>query len=220
MADKKRKIGMFGGTFDPVHKGHLAVAHGALDRYCLDEIIFIPAARPPHKRQPMTGFRHRAAMLEAALAGEAKFSISLIEAERSAPSYTLDTLVEIRERVGNHHYHLLIGADSFVEVHLWYRYRDIFRLADFVVAARPGIDREEVARQVRRLPGSFRYDSDKEMWTREDDDFHIFYFSAVHMDLSSSEIRGRLLGNREVKDVLPARVAEYIRTHRLYVKTG
>jgi len=215
ISGKKRKIGLFGGTFDPVHKGHLAVAQGVLAQYRLDEIIFIPAPYPPHKQKPLTGFGHRVAMLEAVLAGEPRISISLLEAERRSPSYTVDTLLDLRERVGDHHYHLIIGADSFIEVHLWYRYHALFQLTDLVVAARPGINREEIARQVDSLPGRFRYDLEHEMWTR-DDGFHIYYFSAVNADLSSSEIRSRLIQKRDVKHLLHPEVMEYIEKHHLY----
>lgn len=215
----KRKIGLFGGTFDPVHKGHLAVARGVLARYGLDELLFIPAPYPPHKNRQLTGFQHRVAMLETVLAGEPKIAISLIEAERPSPSYTLYTLLALREKLGDHSYYLLIGADSFVEVHLWYRYRELFHLTDLIVAARPGIDREEVVRQVGRLPGLFRYDRDGDAWIR-DDGFRICYFSSIQVDLSSSEIRERLALNREVNDLLPPAVLEYIRKHHLYAGTG
>ena len=165
---KARKIGMFGGTFDPVHKGHLAVAKGVLDRYGLDEVLFIPAPRPPHKGNPQTDFYHRVAMLEAVLVNEPKMSISMIEAERLTPSYTFDTLVELRKRVGDHRYHLIVGADSFIEIHLWYRYQELCTLTDMIIAARPGIELVRVAEQVSRLPGRFVYDAEEQVWTRDD----------------------------------------------------
>lgn len=210
---------MFGGTFDPVHKGHLAVARGVLARYGLDELLCIPAPHPPHKSRPLTGFQHRVAMLETVLADEPNISVSLIEAERASPSYTIDTLVALREKAGDHHYHLLIGADSFVEVHLWHRYRELFLLTDLIVAARPGIDRREITGQVGRLPGSFQHDREQDAWIREDG-FRIYYFSSIRVDLSSSEIRERLALNMEVNDLLPPAVLEYIRKHRLYGGSG
>lgn len=212
-----RKIGLFGGTFDPVHKGHLAVARHVLAQYCLDEIIFIPAPYPPHKSRPLTGFDHRVAMLEAALAGEPATSISLLEAERNSPSYTIDTLLELRQRIGDNKFYLIIGADSFVEVHLWYRFQDLFELTDLIVAARPGIERDAIGEQVGRL-GRFQYDPEQDVWSR-DDGFCIFYHSAVHVDLSSSEIRSRLIQGVQAGELLHPDVAAYVNNHQLYARS-
>ena len=218
-SDKKRKIGLFGGTFDPVHKGHLAVAEGVLRRYGLDQCVFIPAPYPPHKKKPQTEFSHRVAMLEAVLANKPKWSISLIEAERQYPSYTVDTLHALREQLGDQLYHLIIGADSFIEIHLWYRYRELLQLTDLIVAARPGIGHEEINAQVNKLPGRFQYDKSRERWNR-DDGLRIYYFSDIHVDLSSSEIRDKLKNNNDVEGVLPAEVIEYIKRNSLYSISG
>jgi nicotinate-nucleotide adenylyltransferase len=210
-----RKIGLFGGTFDPVHKGHLALARGVLSEYGLDELLFIPAPYPPHKNKALTDFRHRVAMLEAALAGEARILVSLVEAQREPPSYTLDTVLALRGKMGNHQYHLLMGADSFVEVHLWYRFQELLRLADVIVAARPGIGRYEIERQVRLLPWSFRPESSGDAWTGENG-LCIRYYSGVCMDLSSTEIRRRLRLGEDVSDFLHPEVLGYIREQGLY----
>ena len=218
-SEEIRRIGVFGGTFDPVHKGHLAVARGVLAEYDLEELLFVPAPYPPHKNRRMTDFRHRVAMLEAVLAGEPKIFVSLIEAQRKPPSYTLDTILAMRKQMGNHHYFLLIGADSFIEVHLWYRYRDLFRYADLIVAARPGIDRQRIIRQVDNLPGPFCYRSQQDSWSR-DDGFHVYYYSSVQADQSSSEIRQRLRRKQTVQDLLPPEVMHYITKHGLYGTSG
>jgi len=215
ISDKKQKIGIFGGTFDPVHKGHLSVAGAVLKRYRLDKIVFIPAPYPPHKRRPLADFSHRVAMLESVLADEPQISISLLEAERQPPSYTIDTLLELRDRVGDQQFYLIIGADSFTEIHLWYMYKDLFRLTDLVVAARPGIDMKTIAAQIEFLPGDFQYDPKKEMWTRGDN-FHIYYFSDIHVALSSSEIRNRLVRGDDVKEFLPTEIIDYIDKNHLY----
>lgn len=216
--DKKQKIGIFGGTFDPVHEGHLSVARGVLERYRLDKVFFIPAPYPPHKRQPLTHFSHRVGMLKSVLAGEPKISISLVEAERQSPSYTIDTLIELQKRLGDHNFYLIIGADSFTEINLWYRYTDLFSLTDLIVAARPGISLEKIARQVSSLPGDFQYDSQREIWIRNDG-FHIFYFSDIHVALSSFEIRSRLVQGVGVNELLPSEVIDYIDKHSLYVRS-
>ena len=112
--EKKKKIGILGGTFDPVHDGHLAIAGRAEEALSLDRVIFIPAADPPHKKGTDASYGHRLAMLEAALAGayeynkNNKFEISLLEAERATPSYTVDTLLELQKRLGKQHYFFII----------------------------------------------------------------------------------------------------------------
>jgi len=214
-AEKVRKIGVFGGTFDPVHHGHLAAARGVLAGFRLDRLLFIPAAYPPHKRQPAASFSHRLAMLELALAGRSRMSISLLEAERQAPSYTVDTLHELRTRLGPQAFYLIIGADSFRELHLWYRYADLLRLADLVVVARPGVPAVDLDDAVNLLPGHFTFDERRQAWCR-DDGSRIFYFADSHSGVSSSEIRKRLARGEPVETLLPPAVLHYIKLHGLY----
>lgn len=212
--EKIHKIGILGGTFDPVHKGHLAVARVVIDRYLLDEILFIPSFSPPHKDRKLTAFSHRVAMLEAALSGEPRMSVSIIEAERGTPSYTVDTLTELHQRIPATGFYLVIGADMFAEIQLWYRYRDLFELAHLIVAARPGISREVVAQQVARL-GDFDFDEAQQMWSREDG-FMIFYCADVAESISSSEIRTCLAEGSSVAEYVVPSVLEYIQSNRIY----
>jgi len=206
---------VFGGTFDPVHQGHLSAARGVLAAFRLDQLLFIPAAYPPHKRQPAASFSHRLAMLELALADSPQMSISLLEAERQAPSYTVDTLHELRTRLGPQDFYLIIGADSFRELHLWYRYADLLRLADLVVVARPGVPAVDQADAVALLPGHFTFDERRQAWCR-DDGARIFYFADSHSGVSSSEIRKRLARGEPVETLLPPAVLRYIKLHGLY----
>ena len=213
--EKIRNIGILGGTFDPVHKGHLAVAKVVIDRYQLDGILFIPAFSPPHKERKLTPFSHRVAMLEAALEDDPRMSVSIIEAERSAPSYTVDTLRELHQRLESSSYHLIIGADMFAEIQLWYKYSDLFELADIIVAARPGVSFEVIADQVAKLPGSFNFDEEQQMWCREDG-FKVFYCADVSESISSSEIRNLLAQGTSVTEYLVPSVLEYIQNNRIY----
>lgn len=212
---EKERIGILGGTFDPVHRGHLAVARKVRARYQLDTVLFIPAPSPPHKDRSLTSFAHRMAMLEAALAEEPGMTVSALEAERRAPSFTVETLEELHRRLGGRHFFLIIGADMFVEIELWYRFADIFLLADLIVAARPGCSFQSVAGQVQALPGTFTYDPGRQMWCREDG-FQIFYVPDIDVPISSTEIRQRLARGAPVDDRIPPPVLEYIRQHRLY----
>jgi nicotinate-nucleotide adenylyltransferase len=212
---KEQKIGIFGGTFNPLHNGHLAVARAALKRCRLDRVIFMPAPFPPHKNQPLIDYSHRIAMLEAALGSDQKISISLLEAERQSPSYTVETLHELYKRVGSHKYYLIIGADSFMEIHLWYRYKDIFELTDLIVAARPGVSRSDLAAQVSTLPGHFSYDKKEQQWSREDN-FRIYFLEDIHVEISSSDVRNLLRQGKDVKGLLPPQVFDYICKHKLF----
>ena len=151
-----RRIGLFGGTFDPVHKGHLAIAEQAAEELRLEQILFIPAPDPPHKRRTGATYRQRVAMLELALVGHSRFSISLLETELSAPSYTVDTLLELRRRLPGQFY-FLIGADSLLELHRWHQYQKLLNLTCFIVISRPGISLTAMQQAVEHLPGFFMY---------------------------------------------------------------
>ena len=112
--EKQQTVGILGGTFDPVHKGHLEVARTVLNRYQLDQIIFIPAFSPPHKDRNLAPFSHRVAMLEEALEGNDNMSVSILEAERDTPSYTVETLQELHLRMESCVFFLIMGADMLL----------------------------------------------------------------------------------------------------------
>src|SRR6201988_3246643 len=156
-------IGFFGGTFDPVHRGHLAVAQAALERCKLHRICFVPANLPPHKlRRPLAPFAHRYAMLALATADEKAFIPSLLEApeENSAnrkpgkPNYTIDTVRRLKQTLKNSdRLFLLIGMDAFAEITTWHQAEGLFRECEFIVAGRPGYSLADVA---NALPESLR----------------------------------------------------------------
>ncbi len=202
-----------------MHEGHLVLARAAIAECGLDAVIFIPAARPPHKQQPVASFEHRVAMLREALADQDGMTVSLIEAERDTPSYTIDTVREIQKRhPGDQEFFFIIGADSLVELHLWYRYQELLEEVRFIVAARPGISFSRLAAAVARLPGGFVYDSRLRSWQRGDGAC-IHYLADVRVEVSSSEVR-RLLARGRPTPMLPARVRRYIETHQLYRGQG
>lgn len=159
-------IGLFGGTFDPVHRGHIALARAALDLYKLHRIYFVPANVPPHKqRQPHLSFVHRYAMLVLATAQEKAFVPSLLEApeelpegkrkeRQERPNYTIDTVRRLKQSFKNSDkLFLLIGMDAFADIAKWYQAEALFRECDFVVASRPGYSLADVA---NALPESLR----------------------------------------------------------------
>jgi nicotinate-nucleotide adenylyltransferase len=150
-------LGLFGGTFDPVHKGHLALAHAAVERCRLQRVLFVPANLPPHKQQQaLTSFVHRYAMLSLATAEEKAFVPSLLEAPRedrpktkareAAPNYTVDTVRQIKRSLkASDTLFLLIGMDQFADIAKWHQAEDLFQECEFVVAGRPGYSLADVA---------------------------------------------------------------------------
>ena len=139
------KIGILGGSFDPVHYGHLLLAQYALEELELHGVLFMPAKQPPHKEEDqLSSFEDRLAMLKIAFEGKAEFDITTVEQEREGPSYTYDTLRLLRQEQPETEFVFLIGADSLMTLEKWYRAEDLLREFSFAVAPRPGRSKEEI----------------------------------------------------------------------------
>jgi len=186
------KLAIFGGTFDPIHDGHLALARAAAARFYLDRVLFVPAAHPPHKAGVTHApFPHRVRMAELACQGDPRFEVSRLE-EGTARSYSIDTIEKVRSRLApDDQLFFLIGADAFAEIRTWHRWRDVARGVRFLVVNRPG--------HFYQAPPGVEFD-------RIDD---------IEVPISSSEIR-RALAAREVPGGLPAPVLDYAVAHHLY----
>lgn len=198
-----RRIGLLGGTFDPVHVAHLHIAACALQELALDEVRFLPAGSPPHKPgRPITDATDRLRMLELATAGVDGFIVDPIDLRANEPAYTSELLERIRANEPNAELWFIIGGDSLAELHTWHEPQRILELARLAVAARPGWDIGEAlaASPVPRL--SERVDP----------------FSSVPVDLSATIIRSRLAVGLPVDWLLPAPVLAYIEERRLYVE--
>lgn len=182
------KIGVLGGSFDPVHHGHLLLARAALEELGLDQVLFVPAALSPHKTGtiPATA-EDRLRMLELALAGEPGFRIALNELQRPAPSYTVDTLRELRKAHPSAEFHLLIGADNVEKFHTW-------READ----ALPALARIAVLDRAAGAPA------------------HAFPVVRRAVDISSTEIRRRASEGKSIRYLTPDPVCDYIQRRGLY----
>ncbi|MEK7330297.1 MAG: nicotinate-nucleotide adenylyltransferase [Candidatus Eisenbacteria bacterium] len=191
-----RRIGLFGGTFDPPHLGHLALAEHARDRLRLDEVRFIPAGQPPHKRgEPITSAAGRVAMARLAVRGNPAFTVSTIETRRGGPSFTIKTLREVAAEAPRARLYLLLGADSLDDFASWRDPEAILRLVTLVVAHRPGAGGPR-----RGVPGGRR----------------VVRLDNAELALSSSLVRVRVRAGRSVRYLVPDAVAAYIARHRLY----
>ena len=191
MNGRGRRIAIFGGTFDPPHFGHLALAEWARVELALDRVWFVPAGVPPHKRGAAgTAARHRLAMTRLATRGNPGFRVSPLECRRSGPSYTVDTVRAFARAHPGARLHLLMGADTWATFKTWREPGAIARAARLVVALRPG-SRRASARRVAWLanPG---------------------------LDVSSSALRARAARGRSLRYLVPDAVARYIARHRLY----
>ncbi len=186
------KLAIFGGTFDPIHSAHLVVAREAVAAFALDRVLFVPAARPPHKSGlTSTSFEDRYRMVELACGGEPKFEPSRIE-EGEGRSYSIHTIERIRATLAaEDRLFFLIGADAFAEIATWHRWRDVIGGVEFIVVTRPGHRYEEPSGAV------------------------VHRLDTVALPVSSSEIRQRLAAGGRTEQ-LPAPVLDYIRRHRLY----
>jgi nicotinate-nucleotide adenylyltransferase len=190
-----RRVGLFGGTFDPPHLGHLALAEWAREQLALDRVVFMPAGTPPHKRaRTLSPTTHRLAMTRLATRGNRRFTVSALEADRSGPSFTVETLRELHVRHPGARLYLMMGADSLAEFSSWHKPDEIRKLATLAVAVRPG---------ARPRPGG---------GTRPG----IVLLQNPGIELSSSAIRARVRAGRSIRYLVPEPVAAYIARHHLY----
>ncbi|MBN1354863.1 nicotinate-nucleotide adenylyltransferase [bacterium] len=214
------RIGILGGTFDPIHNGHLIVAEEARDRFKLDRVLFVPARIPPHKPDMrISSGEHRIQMVRLAVQDHPVFEVSDIELVRKGPSYTVDTLKQLQS---TGELYLLIGYDSFLSIDTWCAYEEIFSLCRIVVASRPGsqpVQPENLTPFLRNFfpAGIARYDPQDDPGNRTDDpNWRICFLCIPGMNISSSEIRRRVSNHASIRYLVPAAVARYILRECLY----
>jgi nicotinate-nucleotide adenylyltransferase len=198
-----KRIGIMGGTFDPIHKGHLALAKAAMNEFVLNEIVFIPTGTPPHKKRKITNKEHRYKMVKLAINGKSKYSISRIELDRKGISYAVDTCNELRKKYGNSaKLFYIMGLDSINEILEWKKPLELFKLCEFIVGLRPGSKFRTFRRLVRFPP-----------LQKEVDKIHLMELSE---NISSSDIRQRIKEGKAVSTVVPKVIENYIKGHKLY----
>ena len=222
----QQSIALFGGSFDPVHLGHLAVARAAAEHFQLARVYFVPACLQPLKaQQEVTGFYHRFAMLTLATQGEARFYPSLLESPDCMQalgqkiSYSVDTVPRMRKQMkpGTRLY-FLIGMDAFAHIAKWRSAVELLRSVEFIVASRPGFPLDEVA---RALPAELRPDDagEKQLQqtgTLESKGVRLHLLPDVHEDVSATEIREAARKGAGLERLVPAAVAEYILKMQIY----
>ena len=209
-----------GGTFNPVHLGHLRAAEEIAEKLDLDQVFFMPSARPPHKAPtPIAAYRQRLEMLKLAVSDRPGFWASDLENHLSYPSYTLNTVRAFREEIpARARLFFLVGLDSFMTIPAWHQYREIFSLVDFVVFARAGIAEtfESLGEMLQK------HVEPKIKWSPRLATFSAPGLKPIHfqpggrLEISSSDLRGRLLAGASVRYLVPESVRVYIETHGLY----
>jgi nicotinate-nucleotide adenylyltransferase len=201
------KVGVFGGTFDPPHLGHLIVAQDAWQALGLDRILFVPAGLPPHKQGvPTTPAPLRLEMTRAAVAEDARFEVADLELRRAGPSFTVDTLTELLERAPDSALFLLLGADQVRELATWHRPDEILRLARVVAITRAG--EEGGAGGAGGAGGGGDAGSAPELGVE--------VVRATRIDISATEVRRRVAAGESIRYLVPEAVERIIRRERLY----
>lgn len=200
------RIGIFGGSFNPVHLGHLVVAQDALEHMGLHRIVFLPAAQPPHKAEPLAPASDRLEMLRLAVMDDPRFEVSSDEIDRGGVSYTVDTLRRFRERHPDAALYFLIGGDSLLELHTWREIQTILQLAEIVTVGRPGVPLDKINPETVRLP---------DPWPER---LGGNIVRGHRVEISSTDIRGRCARGRSIRYLVPLAVERYIAAHQVYPK--
>lgn len=196
-----KKIGILGGTFNPIHNGHLILAQNALEQCSLDEILFIPSGCS-YMKQNVLDVSHRYRMTELAIAQNPSFRISSIEAERPGYSYTCETLQKLHAQNPDANYQYIIGADTLFSMEKWYQPEQIFALCEIICTVRSGYSMAQMIQKQQELMQKYHA--------------RIQFMKEKAFDISSTEIRERICHGQPVSYYLPEGVLDYIRQHQLY----
>lgn len=198
-----RKVGIMGGTFNPIHYAHLVLAESAYEQYELDEVIFLPSSQPAYKPlQEIVSNEHRLRMIELAIENNTHFSISTLEFEREGNTYTADTLQVLTGMYPDDEFYFIIGGDSLFDLEKWSRPEVVLRLTHVLAAGREDKNNQEILDRINEL--NHKYHA------------RIHYLEIPSLDISSRMIRSRLKENKTVKYFLPDNVISYIKENHLY----
>jgi nicotinate-nucleotide adenylyltransferase len=213
------RIGILGGTFDPIHLGHLDAALAAREALRLDSVMVVPAHVPPHRSRPVTSAYHRFAMAALAVNGLDGLCVSDMELVTPGPSYTADTLSRLQQQKALEAWQIffITGADAFAEIETWNRYPEVLDLANFVVVSRPGMPLRLLRETLPRLRDRMRLPLSARSATPDAAPrTSIFLVDAPTTDVSSTEVRGRMRDGEPLYGLVPGAVEHHIRQHGLY----
>ena len=211
------KVGIFGGTFNPIHLGHLRSAEEVRERFSLDRVYFVPAARPPHKSgRDLVPAVHRLRMVELAIANNPFFSVSAVEVERTGPSYSVDTIRHFLSDLQPATLFFIIGFDAFREIHTWKDYHVIPELCNLIITSRPGVSTPSLE---QLLPVALQpvlwYDPALAMY-RHPSGHHLILHEIQGLNISASQIREITRRGKSIRYFVPSTVAAYVTGHALY----
>jgi len=211
------KIAFYGGSFDPPHLGHMAIANALLRQFELDEFVMLPAFHAPHKKRaaPTSAF-DRWAMLSLMTANEPRISLSKLEIEEPTPTYTVDTLMRLKSMLRHVRIFFVMGADSWSEIRTWREWESVLTLTDQIVVTRPGfpLGVEHITSEIRERIVDLRGSGEA---IEEDGEQHIYFTDAVDVDVSATNIR-RMIDDRNEswREQVPKEVANYIEKYQIY----
>jgi nicotinate-nucleotide adenylyltransferase len=218
----KKKLGIFGGTFNPIHLGHLRSAEETREVLALNHTYFVPSFIPPHKEETdLVAAHHRLRMVELAIADHPFFSPSAVELERGGKSFSIDTIRHFLASLSPEALYFIIGLDAFREIHTWKDYSAIFSLCNVIVTSRLDCPEVSLTHLIPvALQGKFCYDPNTP-WRCTHTSGHILAFCPItRLDISSSAIRKRIQQGNSISYLVPRQVEEYITAHRLYQSGG
>jgi nicotinate-nucleotide adenylyltransferase len=215
---KEKRIGLFGGTFNPIHLGHLRGTEEIREAFGLQKVIFIPAAIPPHKKtEGIMEATHRLEMVRLAISNNPYFSITELELKRPGKSYSIDTITYFQKRHPETLFFIL-GKDAFEEIETWKDFRQLFSLCNFIVMTRPGSQRIPFPSQPpEALASVFHYEQEVKGWIHTS--AHTLHFKEIsYLDISSTRVRELIEKGGSARYLIPREVEAYIQKHRLYRK--
>lgn len=210
-------IGVFGGTFDPVHFGHLRCALEIAEQLELAEVRMLPAGTPPHRNPPQASPQQRRRMLELALAGQSRLRLDTRELERPGPSYMVDTLRSLRREAGDESLCLILGQDAFNGLAGWNRWEQIPQLAHLIVISRPGVEQPDTG-PIRALIEQCSVETLDELRARPAG--AILFRRVTSLGFSASGIRALLAGGRSARYLVPDAVLDYVQREGVYLNLG
>ena len=216
----QKKIGLFGGTFDPIHFGHLRAAEEIKEILELDKVYFIPSGVPPHKTvSRITDAQKRLQMIRHAIEGNPYFDVSVFEIKRDTPSYTIHTLEYFIETVSDVELYFILGNEQFNDIETWKDYLTLFKLSNFAVITRPGFSELDSCKVPLALKDEFRYyNSIENMISYSNKDKEIVFIEIKGIEISSTDIRNFVESNKSIKYLVPNKVESYIKSKKLYTQ--